>query len=385
MGRRAAPRTRMARLATRWAVILLLGHGLSPAWAADQQQRLETLDRELDALGDTHRELTDRQARQQRLLQDAERGIAEALQRRRQLDTEIQRLQARQAALSDELALARRDTAVSEQALGELLRLLQHQQRQGPWQLLLGDNPAAQRQRLLVLQTYLGTAQRQRLETLMAEVGHLTRLQRELDTNQARLAERRDELRANERRWRDQAAARRTLLEEINREQRSTAARIARLEDERRSLRELLQRLAQQRLQRQQRFSGQRGRLPWPVAGRISAGFGEARGDTGRRWRGLLLTAPAGTPVRAVAPGEVRYADWMRHLGLLVILDHGDGYLSLYAHQQSLFVQVGQQLAAGEVLGEVGDSGGRSGPALYFELRKDGDPTDPRQWLGSAP
>ncbi len=128
-------------------------------------------------------------------------------------------------------------------------------------------------------------------------------------------------------------------------------------------------------------FAAGRGKLPWPVDGRLLARFGETRGDDARtKWDGVMISAPAGTQVRAVHGGRVVFADWLRGAGLLVILDHGDGFLSLYGHNQSLLKGAGDVVKAGEAISTVGSSGGQDTPALYFAIRQQGRPSDPAQW-----
>ncbi|MDT4811682.1 Murein hydrolase activator EnvC [compost metagenome] len=128
-------------------------------------------------------------------------------------------------------------------------------------------------------------------------------------------------------------------------------------------------------------FGAARGKLPWPVDGRVLARFGSPRGDDPRAtWDGVLIGAAAGSTVRAVHGGRVVFADWLRGAGLLVILDHGGGYLSLYGHNQSLLKDAGDTVKAGEPIATVGASGGQSSPAVYFAIRHQGRPADPTTW-----
>ncbi|WP_243666994.1 murein hydrolase activator EnvC family protein [Pseudomonas brassicae] len=128
-------------------------------------------------------------------------------------------------------------------------------------------------------------------------------------------------------------------------------------------------------------FSAARGKLPWPVNGRLLARFGETRGDDARaKWDGVMISASAGSRVHAVHGGRVVFADWLRGAGLLVILDHGNGYLSLYGHNQTLLKSAGDVVKPGEAISTVGDSGGQNTSALYFAIRQQGRPSDPTQW-----
>jgi septal ring factor EnvC (AmiA/AmiB activator) len=127
-------------------------------------------------------------------------------------------------------------------------------------------------------------------------------------------------------------------------------------------------------------FGRLRGRLEWPVAGRVIASFGEARAS-GVDWDGVVVATQRSAPVRAVAAGRVIYSDWLPGLGLLAIVDHGAGYLSLYGYNDQLRRSAGESVAAGDVIASAGDTGGRPEPQLYFEIRRGGKPIDPRPWF----
>ena len=127
-------------------------------------------------------------------------------------------------------------------------------------------------------------------------------------------------------------------------------------------------------------FGQLRGKLAWPVSGHLVARFGDTRAG-GVKWDGVLVATERGAPVKAVYQGRVIYADWLPGLGLLTIVDHGDGYMSLYGHNERLYKAVGERVAAGDAIASAGDSGGSSRPELYFEIRKGGKPVDPRPWF----
>ncbi|WP_185267236.1 murein hydrolase activator EnvC family protein [Halopseudomonas xiamenensis] len=128
-------------------------------------------------------------------------------------------------------------------------------------------------------------------------------------------------------------------------------------------------------------FAQARGKLPLPVSGQIKARFGSQRGADARlKWDGLLIGAREGAPVHAIHGGRVVFADWLRGSGLLLILDHGNGYLSLYGHNQSLLREVGSWVQPGEAIATVGSSGGQGEAALYFSIRHRGQPLDPAAW-----
>ncbi len=131
-------------------------------------------------------------------------------------------------------------------------------------------------------------------------------------------------------------------------------------------------------------FTRLRGRLALPLAGEIVARFGSAREGGGPAWKGLFIQSDAGQGVRAVATGRVVFADWLRGFGNLIILDHGDDYLSLYSNNESLYKQPGEAVRAGDVIASVGNTGGHERPGLYFELRHQSKPFDPLSWVGGS-
>jgi len=128
-------------------------------------------------------------------------------------------------------------------------------------------------------------------------------------------------------------------------------------------------------------FNDAKGKMVFPAQGRASNRFGASRNSGDMVWRGWLIPAPEGSNVLALHHGRVVYADWLRGQGLLMILDHGEGYFSLYGQNRSLQREVGEWVAPGDVIATVGASGGALEPALYFEIRSAGKPVDPGRWV----
>ncbi|MDD5462859.1 MAG: peptidoglycan DD-metalloendopeptidase family protein [Methylococcales bacterium] len=125
-------------------------------------------------------------------------------------------------------------------------------------------------------------------------------------------------------------------------------------------------------------FPALKGKLPWPVKGRLTQRFGESQSEGLKD--GVLIDANEGMEIQAVTKGKVVYAEWLRGYGLLMILDHGEGYMTLYAFNQSLYKKAGESVKAGEIIASVGQSGGRAQSGLYFGIRKEGVPVDPLAW-----
>ena len=127
-------------------------------------------------------------------------------------------------------------------------------------------------------------------------------------------------------------------------------------------------------------FGKLKGKLYWPVLGTVNPLFGKSRKLAKVKWNGVMIKAKQGNNVRAISHGRVAYADWLRGYGLLIIIDHGDGYMSLYGHNESIKKETGDWVAPDEIIGSVGDTGGQSRAGLYFEIRHNGTPTNPKIW-----
>ena len=127
-------------------------------------------------------------------------------------------------------------------------------------------------------------------------------------------------------------------------------------------------------------FDSLKGKLNWPVQGILKSHFGALRKGGKLRWHGVTIAADTGKDVEAISPGRVIFADWFRNMGLLIIIDHGGGFMSLYGHNERLFKKVGDWVKAREVIAKVGDTGGQQKPNLYFEIRKGGNPLNPALW-----
>lgn len=124
-----------------------------------------------------------------------------------------------------------------------------------------------------------------------------------------------------------------------------------------------------------------KGKLPWPTRGKIVRSFGSKDKSSGTRWNGVLIRATEGSDVHAVHYGRVVFADWLRGFGQLLIIDHGNGYMSLYGHNQSIYKETGDWVSTNDVISSVGNSGGRNSAGLYFEIRRNGKPQNPKSWI----
>jgi len=182
---------------------------------------------------------------------------------------------------------------------------------------------------------------------------------------------------------------RQTLIRSLKKKIASEGHEVERLaadeEDLTRLIAELTSILSDYPISSEAPFSEHKGRLTWPVAGTLIHDFGQPRVGGGIKWNGVVLAAPRGREVRAVYHGRVAFADWLAGMGLLVIVDHGEGYMSLYGYNETILKNAGDWVAPGDLIATVGDSGGQQRSSVYFELRRGTRPVDPRQWVTRRP
>lgn len=156
-----------------------------------------------------------------------------------------------------------------------------------------------------------------------------------------------------------------------------------RIENLLKSLGELLADIPTNPLEKQP-FKSLKGNLPWPVKGRFLGKFGQPKNQGDLKWNGVLIKANYGTPIKVISHGRVAFSDWLQGYGFITIIDHGDGFMSLYGHSESLFKQTGDWVSSGEVIATTGDSGGQPQSGVYFEIRSRGKPVNPSLWCSAT-
>ncbi len=320
-------------------------------------------------------------------LRDAELTVAEAGRkvealRKRRGAGEQQRLE-----LQKERAGIERTLAAEREVLAEQLRAAHRIGGTGEEEqlkLLFNQQDPAQLGRMFVYYGYFGRSRAARIASIRAQVEQLTALDQQLTTANEALAQLEEQAATELGSLKHARSERAGVVQDLEKQIQDRQTRLARLKKQENTLEKLLADLrrvtADFPITSEEPFEKAKGRLSWPVSGRIVADFGEPR-SAGLRWNGVLLVTERGSPVRAVYFGRVIYADWLTGMGLLTIVEHRGGYLSLYGHNEQLYKSVGDWVEPGDVIAAAGESGGRSRPELYFEIRKGAKPLDPRQWV----
>jgi len=319
-------------------------------------------------------------------LRDAELGVQDARKRLEAVRAERIASEGRLRELELERAKLDKELAGERGALAGELRAAYVNGREEEIKLLLNQEDPATFGRMLQYYGYLGRARAERIGSIRDKLEHLALVREKIAAEHARLRE----LEAGQER---EVAALRSAQEKrskavasINNQIKSRGGELQRLESQARGLEKLIadlrKALRDVPVAKQAPFEPLKGKLPWPVQqGRVLARFGQPRAGGSMRWQGMLIGTDRGARVRAPFAGRVAYADWLPGMGLMLVVDHGGGYMSLYGHNEELFRKVGDPVAAGDVIGSVGDTGGHNQPALYFEVRRGRQPVDPEIWL----
>ncbi|KAF1688281.1 murein hydrolase activator EnvC family protein [Pseudoxanthomonas taiwanensis] len=415
--RKHAPRRAGAAVLRALLCALALAIGVPAAPAQDRrdpattERELRRIRAELQEIARERRRLEGQRGDAARRLREADERLGRRARELARTEEALQREQQALAGLQQRRAELERERDARRERLARLLRASYALGSHAPLKLLLSQDRVADAQRVLAYYRYAPRAHArhiaelaeslQALEATGAEIAERTRTLEALRAGQAaQLAElqrergRRAALVGElDQRYQDRQQKEKALGQDARALERLLAqlrAAAAKAEAERRA--------AARRAEEGARQQGSRapgkvppkvatsappprvGGLGWPASGELLARFGGRLPD-GRTSNGVLIGAPAGSPVTAVADGTVVFSEWMTGYGLILIIDHGNGYMSLYAHNDALLRDAGERVRRGDQVARVGTSGGHGRPALYFELRHNGRPVDPSAWL----
>ena len=317
-------------------------------------------------------------------VRDLERRIGELLRTLRDLDTRIRADDRKLGQLQDRARHDRQDLGRHKVTLERQIRAAYMMGPQEYSKMLLNQKDPASVARVLTYYQYLNRARTERIGTIKSSLTRLSVLEEDIREHSRALTALRQDQRQKKETLQTARTRRSELLVSLNRQVRGQTQEIERLHADEARLGRLLSELntvlPETPLPRGARLADMRGRLPLPTRGRIVARYGEQMNIGHLKWRGLFIAGREGQDVISVSRGRVAYADWLRGFGLLLILDHGDGYMTLYGHNQSLLKEVGDWVDAGAVIASLGSTGDAPQPGLYFEIRYRGEPRDPMIW-----
>ncbi|KXI28409.1 peptidase M23 [Paraglaciecola hydrolytica] len=249
--------------------------------------------------------------------------------------------------------------------------------------MLLNQQDAANFERTITYYQYLNNERRHKIDEFRVLISELEEVNAQLASKQQELAQLQSEQKEQKAQLVKQQASRETTLANIRSAIESDEAKIEILQQNEKNLQDALAKAQRDSEKQNQTFSGLsrvKGKLLIPAEGELMRMFGRIRQGQ-IKWKGIVIKGQIGSPVIAVYQGKVLYADWLRGFGLVTVIDHGDGFMSLYGHNQALLKQAGDIVEAGETVALLGQSGGQTNPNLYFEIRHKGQPVNPTAWL----
>ncbi len=370
-----------------------------PAFGASKtQQKSEEL-----------KELQGRIDRLKREIESAEAGKADVLdelKRSEQSISEINRtiheLSQEQQTVNAELNEARRESNALRERIdtqrAQLARLLVQQYESGAQdglRLLLNQQDPNAVSRDIEYYGHIARARGKLIAGLKDNLAQAEAAERDTREKSAELARIQEKQKTERQALQQEAGARRGTLNRLDKQISARRKQVQQLEQDEKRLTRLIDKLAKAMAAAQKKrpkvarsapdsgdFARLKGHLKLPVNGTLSNRFGAPRAETGVPWKGLFIRAAEGSQVKALAGGRVVFADWLRGFGNLLIIDHDDGYMSLYGYNEAILKQVGESVRAGDVVSAAGNSGGNAESGLYFEVRFQGKPVDPLLWVG---
>jgi septal ring factor EnvC (AmiA/AmiB activator) len=360
--------------------------------AAQPEISKEQAERDLEALRDRMESISERLRADRDDRGELERRVADLDQEIARLAAGIRRTERRQVEVRREIEnLAERMRGLREnmeahkERVAELAYSMYVMGRPSRLKLFLNQRDPSVVSRMLGYHEYIVAARARTIERINGWAAELAELSAEQETRQREL----EELAAGYRSEQEALQARReergSALAALNERIAASESELARLKENESRLQGVIQEIEEYLSSQRSHgisegaFRAMKGKLRLPVSAPVSARFGDTR-STGVKWDGLMLRPPGGADVEAIFEGRVVFADWLRGFGLLLIIDHGDGFMSLYSHNDVLFKGVGDWVDTREVIAAVGNSGGLDRPGLYFEIRNNGEPQDPLSW-----
>lgn len=322
-------------------------------------------------------------------LQDAEVRIASKRIRLQDLARERDYSTRKKEQLDAQLAEREAELLEESRELAAQVRAAYMSGSQERIKLLLNQRDPATIGRLMTYYGYLNDYRAENIDAVTQHIRELADLRAAVAAEEERIAalarERYAELTKLNTAQEERQQLLASLKERIADEGREIERLAAQEEDLSRLIAELTSILSDYPIRSEEPFSEHRGRLTWPVAGTLLHDFGQPRVSDKLKWNGVVLGAPRGREVRSVYHGRVVFSDWLAGMGLLVVVDHGEGFMTLYGYNETLLKNTGDWVAPGDVIATVGDSGGQATAALYFEIRRGTQPVNPRRWVTRRP
>jgi septal ring factor EnvC (AmiA/AmiB activator) len=353
--------------------------------ATDMTKQLQAVDKQITAIQATLSNDKVKRGQLEKDLQKTDIAVGQVAASLHSVDKELGLQAAKLAILQQQKLLYQQQLTEQQNALASQIRAAYFMGQQNYFKLLLNQqNPTAISRNM----TYFKYFNQHRVELINKLATTVTQLQQ----NEAQIVAETQTLRVLRQQQQLQQqqliqaqTTRQQLLTRLNQQITTNTQQLSTLTSNKKNLQNLIDNLQRQAAQTPMAslpipFAKLKGALPWPTHGSISMHYNTPIDGSELLSNGVVIRAPEGQNVYSIYPGHVLFAGWLKGFGLLMIIDHGNGYMSLYGRNQGLFKKVGQDVNAGDLIAQVGESGGFSQSALYFEIRYNGDPVNPETW-----
>lgn len=349
------------------------------------QQQLEALNKQIERLKNDINSTQGNRSRAAKKLQRIETEIGALAAKLHRTETKYQQQSQKLNTLHQRQRTLQAQQAQQKEKIAEQLRKAYTLNQETPLKMLLNqENPDALTRNLTYYE-YFNKARSKKVAEYKSTLQELERLLPAIIAEQEALEDTRKDLKDQQEELKEQQSDRRQQIAKLDKELGSQKGSLKNLGEERQALEDVLRRIDDDIANiaiptNNEPFAKMRGKLRWPSSGKHLNRYGSPRQGSAVTWQGVQISGNQGNTIRAIHNGRVVFADWLRGTGLLIILDHGGGYLSLYGHNQSLLRQEGDWVKGGESIATLGNSGGKRQAGLYFEIRYKGRPVNPSQW-----
>ncbi|MCP4431863.1 MAG: peptidoglycan DD-metalloendopeptidase family protein [Gammaproteobacteria bacterium] len=367
-------------------VCLAVAPGSMAADKASKEQQLKALLQKIGKLKQAIDVKEDSKSGYIKQLKSIEGKVGKVSEKIRAINKQIGSKKSELAKLGKTRLKHQRQLSQEHEYLGEQVYAAFTLGQQEKIKLLFSQQDPQLLQRNLVYYEYFSNARVDLINGVKRNIDKIIATEEMIRQARLELEQSQQSLKAEKKQLNKDLSKRKTIIGSLDKQLKEQGGSLSRLEDEAKQLQNLINSIQEffadspESEISQQTFTELKGKLAWPLKGKLKKLFGRTKPLSDLRWQGVMIEAPSGQHVMAVSHGRVAFADWLRGLGNLIIIDHGHSYLSLYGHNESLFKTAGDWVDAGDIIGSVGNSGGQNKSALYFEIRKRGKPQNPTRW-----
>lgn len=303
----------------------------------------------------------------------------------REIEKQLRQRSKRMEVLNDKKIFHEKALAKQKNALAQQIRSAYMAGKNDYIKLLLNQEDPTRIGRVLAYYDYHNQARVRQINSVKSEIETITQLENKINRENGALLKLKQNLLAKNREVGESRKERERILSKLLNELEKQGLELQGLQQQEQETKSLVEKLSENQgsvaiFEDIPPFNSLKGQLDWPVKGKLFTRFGNYKQGGKLKWQGVVIDTETGVEVHAVSGGQVVFSDWFRNLGLLIIIDHGDGYMSLYGYNQSLLKKTGDWILPGEIIALAGDSGGQLRSGVYFEIRNNGAPVNPAKW-----